>query len=185
MIPHSVQPSFFSKHCRFPWVSGGFLERRIPRKNGEGTPGLMAQNGNSLLLGGFPCGSARLSSAPLARHSSWGFFTLGSCWENHSAGFSGPSLCVCVLFCSFLFFSRSFPFWQRLLFRAAPETQNRQQKQRRRFAGVRKRMHPTRAKPPGSPKLRQALGLPRALRPEMPTPGTGGGGGPWGTVGPC
>ena len=26
------------KASYFPWVSGGFLERRIPGKNGEGTP---------------------------------------------------------------------------------------------------------------------------------------------------
>ena len=31
------QPSLFSKTCRFGWVSGGFLERIIPGKNGEGT----------------------------------------------------------------------------------------------------------------------------------------------------
>ena len=37
LIPHSFQPSFFSISSRFSWVSGGFLERRIPRKNGEGT----------------------------------------------------------------------------------------------------------------------------------------------------
>ena len=34
----SFQPSFFSRTSRFPWDSGGVLERRIPRKNGEGTP---------------------------------------------------------------------------------------------------------------------------------------------------
>ena len=33
---HSFQPSFFSNRIRFPWDSGGFLERRIPRKNGNG-----------------------------------------------------------------------------------------------------------------------------------------------------
>ena len=33
LIPHSFQSSaFFSKTCRFPWVSGGFLERRDPWK---------------------------------------------------------------------------------------------------------------------------------------------------------
>ena len=37
-----VDSPFFStivlfKHLPFPWVSGGFLERRIPGKNGEGT----------------------------------------------------------------------------------------------------------------------------------------------------
>ena len=36
--PHSFQSSFFSQTGRFPWVSGGFLERRTPGKNGEGTP---------------------------------------------------------------------------------------------------------------------------------------------------
>ena len=30
--------SIVPKTGRFPWVSGGFLERRIPGKNGEGTP---------------------------------------------------------------------------------------------------------------------------------------------------
>ena len=34
---HSFQPSFFSKN-HFPRVFGGFLERRIPGKNGEVTP---------------------------------------------------------------------------------------------------------------------------------------------------
>ena len=34
---HSFQPSFFSITSRFFWVSGGFLERRITGKNGEGT----------------------------------------------------------------------------------------------------------------------------------------------------
>ena len=38
MIPHSFQPSFFSKSSRFPWVSGGCLERRTPGKNEEGIP---------------------------------------------------------------------------------------------------------------------------------------------------
>ena len=38
LISHSFQHSFFPKTGRFPWVSGGFLERRIPGKNGEGTP---------------------------------------------------------------------------------------------------------------------------------------------------
>ena len=38
LIPHSFQSSFFSKTIRFPWVSGGFLKRRIPGKNGDGTP---------------------------------------------------------------------------------------------------------------------------------------------------
>ena len=37
LIPHSFQSLFFSKTCRCPWVSGGFLERRMG-KNGEGTP---------------------------------------------------------------------------------------------------------------------------------------------------
>ena len=34
---HSFQSSFFSKTSYFPRVFGGFLERRIPGKNGEGT----------------------------------------------------------------------------------------------------------------------------------------------------
>ena len=38
LIPHSFQPSFFSKTSYFPRVSGGFLERRIPGNNVEGTP---------------------------------------------------------------------------------------------------------------------------------------------------
>ena len=38
-LVHSLQPSFFSNtDRRVPWVSGGFLESRIPGKNGEGTP---------------------------------------------------------------------------------------------------------------------------------------------------
>ena len=37
LIPHSFQTSFFSKTCHFPCVSGCFLERRIPGKNGEAT----------------------------------------------------------------------------------------------------------------------------------------------------
>ena len=36
VIPHSLQPSFFPETGRFPWVSGGFLERRIHGKNGNG-----------------------------------------------------------------------------------------------------------------------------------------------------
>ena len=35
--PHSFQPWFFSKTSCFPRVLGGFLERRMPGKNGEGT----------------------------------------------------------------------------------------------------------------------------------------------------
>ena len=43
--------SFFStivlskNRIRFPWVSGGFLERRIPGKNGEGTPRVLREVG--------------------------------------------------------------------------------------------------------------------------------------------
>ena len=29
--------ALFNNQIRFPWVSGGVLERRIPGKNGEGT----------------------------------------------------------------------------------------------------------------------------------------------------
>ena len=36
-ISHYFQPSFFSKTICFPRVLGGFLERRIPGKNGEAT----------------------------------------------------------------------------------------------------------------------------------------------------
>ena len=36
LTPHSFQPRFFSKTGRYLWVSGGFLERRIPGKNGPG-----------------------------------------------------------------------------------------------------------------------------------------------------
>ena len=32
---HSFQPSFFPKTGRFPWVSGGCLERRIPERMGK------------------------------------------------------------------------------------------------------------------------------------------------------
>ena len=39
----------FLLHRRFPWVSGGFLERRIPGKNGEGTPGNL-DSGSQLRL---------------------------------------------------------------------------------------------------------------------------------------
>ena len=47
MIP-GVDSPFFSiivlfKTCRLPWVSGGFLERRIPGKNGEGTPRVLCR----------------------------------------------------------------------------------------------------------------------------------------------
>ena len=38
VLPHSFQPTFFSNTSRFPWVSGGLLERRIPGKDGEGAP---------------------------------------------------------------------------------------------------------------------------------------------------
>ena len=38
LIAHSFQPLFFHKTGRFFWLSGGFLERRIPGKNGEGNP---------------------------------------------------------------------------------------------------------------------------------------------------
>ena len=38
LIPHSLQPSFFSKTSHFSRVFGGFPERRIPGKNGEATP---------------------------------------------------------------------------------------------------------------------------------------------------
>ena len=38
LIPHYFQPSFFSKTSCFPWGSDGFLERRIPGKNGEVSP---------------------------------------------------------------------------------------------------------------------------------------------------
>ena len=38
LIPHSLQPSFFSKTSCFPWGSDGFLERRIPGKKGEVSP---------------------------------------------------------------------------------------------------------------------------------------------------
>ena len=36
-----IEPSFFAKSSRFPWVSGRFLRRRIPGKNGEGTPRIL------------------------------------------------------------------------------------------------------------------------------------------------
>ena len=36
LTPHSFQPTFFSKTGRYLWVSAGFLERRIPGKNGPG-----------------------------------------------------------------------------------------------------------------------------------------------------
>ena len=44
LIPfHSFQPSLFSKtDRRFPTVLGGSPERRIPEKNGEVTPRLVA-----------------------------------------------------------------------------------------------------------------------------------------------
>ena len=48
---HSFQPSFLPRTGRFPWVSGGFLERRIPGKNGNGR-----YPQNSVFLGGAPCG---------------------------------------------------------------------------------------------------------------------------------
>ena len=57
LIPHSVQPSFFSKTCFFPWILDGFLKKkRIPGKNGEGTPkDIFFQNrvGLSFLFVGF------------------------------------------------------------------------------------------------------------------------------------
>ena len=43
LIPHSFQSSLFSKTSYFPCVSGGFLERRIPGKNGEGTPRVLVK----------------------------------------------------------------------------------------------------------------------------------------------
>ena len=36
LTPHYFQPTFFSKTGRYLWVSAGFLERRIPGKNGPG-----------------------------------------------------------------------------------------------------------------------------------------------------
>ena len=38
LLPHSFQAWFFSKTSRFFRGSVGFLERRIPGKNGGGTP---------------------------------------------------------------------------------------------------------------------------------------------------
>ena len=35
----------FNNRTRFPWFSGGFLERRIPGKNGEGTLRLFGVKG--------------------------------------------------------------------------------------------------------------------------------------------
>ena len=49
-IPHSFQPIvLFENQIRFPRVSGGFLERRIPGKNGGGTPGSIGK-----IWGGLP-----------------------------------------------------------------------------------------------------------------------------------
>ena len=45
-LVHSFQPSFFSKTGSVsPGVLGGFLERRMPGKNGEGTPRTTKTNG--------------------------------------------------------------------------------------------------------------------------------------------
>ena len=52
--PYSFQPSFFSETSRFPWDSGGFLERRIPGKNGEGTNRLLHTPKGQLNPTGFP-----------------------------------------------------------------------------------------------------------------------------------
>ena len=41
LIPHSFQPSFFSRTSHFPSVFAGFLKRRIPEKNGEATPRML------------------------------------------------------------------------------------------------------------------------------------------------
>ena len=55
-IPHSVQPSFFSTTGSiFPWASGGFLERRIPGKDGEGRPRGMCQHRAPRKLGVCVC----------------------------------------------------------------------------------------------------------------------------------
>ena len=54
-IPGVVSP-FFPKTNRFPWVSGGFLERTIPGKNGEGTPRTIASGtAVSVLTAKSPC----------------------------------------------------------------------------------------------------------------------------------
>ena len=37
LIPPSFQPSFISETSHFPRIFGGFLERRIPGKNGNGS----------------------------------------------------------------------------------------------------------------------------------------------------
>ena len=44
---HSVQPSFFSKTSRFPWVSRGFLEGFLERMEMEGTPRFHPTKGRS------------------------------------------------------------------------------------------------------------------------------------------
>ena len=62
---HSLQPLFDSITSRFPWVSGGFLERRIPGQNGKVT----------------------LRKFPTWQVGVWGHFL-----ESNPA--SGPSCCV-------------------------------------------------------------------------------------------
>ena len=61
MIPHSFQPSFFSETSHFPRVFGGFLERRIPGKDGEVTPGEMdvSPNWGAANFDLFPFGSPK------------------------------------------------------------------------------------------------------------------------------
>ena len=41
LIPQSCQPSFFLEPSCFRWGSDGFLERRIPGKNGDVSPRLI------------------------------------------------------------------------------------------------------------------------------------------------
>ena len=48
LIPHSFQPLFFLKTSGFPWGSDGFLERRIPGKNGE-APRQLVDGGPTVL----------------------------------------------------------------------------------------------------------------------------------------
>ena len=57
-----IQPSFFSKLVISPGF-GGFLERRIPEKNGEATPRTMLPRSDEPIRG-----EARSFRAPLAHH---------------------------------------------------------------------------------------------------------------------
>ena len=74
------QPSSFSKTKRFAWVSGGFIERKIPGKTGEGTPRVVCPHTHTLPPTpplGFPFDCPKVDSnpgipIPLAEIHHWG-----------------------------------------------------------------------------------------------------------------